>query len=112
MLLAELHTAGLFFYYADPGSGALLWQLLGSSFVGLLFYSRRLLRRIFSRSHKNLGGVGTRQKMQAAAQTEGVIVAAEVLSELSALLEDSEPAWYTEERRVNVRAALQRLLQY
>ena len=27
--------------YADPGSGALLWQLIGSFFIGLLFYFRR-----------------------------------------------------------------------
>lgn len=29
-------------YYADPGSGALLWQLIGSFFIGLLFYLRRI----------------------------------------------------------------------
>ncbi len=28
--------------YADPGSGALLWQLIGSFFIGLLFYVRRI----------------------------------------------------------------------
>ena len=28
-------------FYADPGSGALLWQLMGSFFIGLLFYFRR-----------------------------------------------------------------------
>lgn len=28
-------------FYADPGSGALLWQLIGSFFIGLLFYFRR-----------------------------------------------------------------------
>lgn len=29
------------YFYADPGSGALLWQLVGSFFIGLLFYVRR-----------------------------------------------------------------------
>ena len=28
--------------YADPGSGALLWQVLVAGFVGALFYLRRL----------------------------------------------------------------------
>ncbi len=28
-------------FYADPGSGELLWQLVGAFFVGLLFYLRR-----------------------------------------------------------------------
>jgi hypothetical protein len=27
--------------YADPGSGALLWQILAAGFVGALFYARR-----------------------------------------------------------------------
>ena len=29
--------------YADPGSGLLLWQLLGSFLIGLSFYFRRIL---------------------------------------------------------------------
>ena len=32
------------FIYADPGSGALLWQLVGSFFIGLVFYVRRFTR--------------------------------------------------------------------
>ena len=28
-------------FYADPGSGALLWQLVASFFIGLGFYVRR-----------------------------------------------------------------------
>ncbi len=28
--------------YADPGSGALIWQTLAAGFVGLLFYFRRI----------------------------------------------------------------------
>jgi hypothetical protein len=27
--------------YTDPGSGALIWQMLAAGFVGLLFYVRR-----------------------------------------------------------------------
>jgi hypothetical protein len=30
--------------YTDPGSGALIWQALAASFVGMMFYARRLLR--------------------------------------------------------------------
>lgn len=38
-----LKTANpLAMFYADPGSGALLWQLIGSFFIGLLFYFRRI----------------------------------------------------------------------
>lgn len=29
-------------FYADPGSGALLWQLIASFFIGLMFYIRRI----------------------------------------------------------------------
>ena len=35
----------LAFLYADPGSGALLWQLLIAAFVGALFYARLFIRR-------------------------------------------------------------------
>jgi hypothetical protein len=37
--------------YADPGSGLLLWQLLGSFLIGLSFYFRRIMeyiKRLFS----------------------------------------------------------------
>jgi hypothetical protein len=27
--------------YADPGTGALLWQMIAAGFVGLLFYFRK-----------------------------------------------------------------------
>jgi hypothetical protein len=30
--------------YTDPGTGAMLWQALAASFVGLMFYARRILR--------------------------------------------------------------------
>ncbi len=42
MTALQAHNLNLFaVYYADPGSGALLWQLIGSFFIGLLFYFRR-----------------------------------------------------------------------
>jgi hypothetical protein len=34
--------------YTDPGSGALIWQLLVASFVGILFYVRSFIRRIMA----------------------------------------------------------------
>jgi hypothetical protein len=30
------------FIYADPGSGALIWQLLVAAFIGSMFYFRRI----------------------------------------------------------------------
>ncbi|HSW49780.1 MAG TPA: hypothetical protein VLH09_06365 [Bryobacteraceae bacterium] len=32
--------------YADPGSGALLWQILVAGFVGFLFHVRGFLARV------------------------------------------------------------------
>jgi hypothetical protein len=29
--------------YTDPGSGAIIWQLLAAGFVGVLYYFRKLL---------------------------------------------------------------------
>jgi hypothetical protein len=29
--------------YSDPGSGAMLWQLTVSFFIGLMFYFRRIM---------------------------------------------------------------------
>lgn len=41
-MMIPIGTRNLFaMFYADPGSGALLWQLIGSFFIGLLFYFRR-----------------------------------------------------------------------
>ncbi len=37
-------------FYADPGSGALLWQLIGSFFIGFLFYVRRFTRWLTERT--------------------------------------------------------------
>lgn len=41
---SDIHSLG--FLYTDPGSGALVWQLLVASFVGGLFYIRSFIRRI------------------------------------------------------------------
>lgn len=35
--------------YADPGSGALLWQILAGGFVGIIFQARRISRWFRSR---------------------------------------------------------------
>jgi hypothetical protein len=36
----------LVFLYADPGSGMLIWQLITAAGLGLLFYSRTIVRKI------------------------------------------------------------------
>ncbi len=38
--------------YADPGSGALIYQLMSAAFVGGLFYARRIWRFVFRRERK------------------------------------------------------------
>jgi hypothetical protein len=35
--------------YTDPGSGALLWQMLVAAFVGVMFSLRRMAERFRSR---------------------------------------------------------------
>ena len=50
-------------FYADPGSGALLWQLIGSFFIGLLFYFRRFAAWISPRGdHKRSQDALSNQK--------------------------------------------------
>lgn len=39
----------LFLLYTDPGTGALLWQLLLASLIGGAFYARQLMRQIKGR---------------------------------------------------------------
>lgn len=39
--------------YTDPGAGLLLWQLLGSFFVGLLFYTKKIVKFIKGVLSKN-----------------------------------------------------------
>jgi len=42
-LILLLALPSLAHAYTDPGSGLLLWQLLGSFFVGLLFYFKHII---------------------------------------------------------------------
>jgi len=42
----QIDVHSLAFLYTDPGSGALIWQLLVASFVGGLFYIRSFIRKI------------------------------------------------------------------
>lgn len=39
--------------YTDPGSGALLWQVLMAGLAGLLFYARKITSRFRRRKDKN-----------------------------------------------------------
>lgn len=52
-LVLLLFLPSLAHAYSDPGSGLLLWQLLGSFFIGLLFYIRRIILFIKGLFHKN-----------------------------------------------------------
>jgi hypothetical protein len=45
--------------YTDPGSGALLWQLLLSAMLGATFYFRRILNWFTSRKNKKAPDVVT-----------------------------------------------------
>jgi hypothetical protein len=36
------------FAYVDPGGGAMVWQLLAATFLGALFYARKIALRIRS----------------------------------------------------------------
>jgi hypothetical protein len=40
ILLALPHIASA---YVDPGSGAMLWQILAATFLGMLFYIRKII---------------------------------------------------------------------
>ncbi len=44
-------------FYADPGAGALLLQLIIASFVGGLFYFRKFKDKILGRSPKKKASV-------------------------------------------------------
>jgi len=39
----------LLFLYTDPGSGALLWQLMLAAFIGIAFYARVFIRQVKTR---------------------------------------------------------------
>lgn len=48
-LLAGSSFRCLLFLYTDPGSGALVWQLVLASIIGGAFYTRLVIRRLKSR---------------------------------------------------------------
>jgi hypothetical protein len=66
---SDIHT--LAFLYTDPGSGALVWQLLVASFFGILFYLRAFIRRITEK----ISGRRSREEshQQAAVERDGSI---------------------------------------
>ena len=45
--------------YADPGSGALIWQLIVGALVGLAFYFRIFLRRAKDAVNRKFHGGST-----------------------------------------------------
>jgi hypothetical protein len=61
MFVTEIHPVELttlltrsfvgYFFYADPGSGTLVWQLLLAAFFGGMFYFRRLKDLVIHRKH-------------------------------------------------------------
>jgi hypothetical protein len=38
--------------YTDPGSGLMLWQILGAMFFGLMFYARKVVSCIWPGKRK------------------------------------------------------------
>lgn len=52
LLLADVKEAKA---YADPGTGAMIWQLLSAAFVGAMFYCRRFLTSIKRRRKPDQG---------------------------------------------------------
>ncbi len=48
--------------YADPGTGALLWQMLAAGFVGAMFYVRKFTKLFNRRPPKSQSGAETEQK--------------------------------------------------
>jgi hypothetical protein len=49
-VLLSVLWAGRAEAYVDPGTGALLWQLLLATFVGFFFYVRRFLGSVARRA--------------------------------------------------------------
>jgi hypothetical protein len=64
---SDIHN--LAFLYTDPGSGALVWQLLVASFVGGLFYIRSFIRRVSAMMSGRRSG--ERRDQQAAVDQPG-----------------------------------------
>jgi hypothetical protein len=63
-----LGTPGRASAYVDPGSGAMMWQMLAAACLGSMFYVRKVVRKLRSifanaSEHKSegLGEIATRQ---------------------------------------------------
>lgn len=58
LLPGPVHPWLALLFYADPGSGVLIWQLATAAALGLMFYARTFLRkiRLLRRSHAAKGG--------------------------------------------------------
>ncbi|MFB3778500.1 MAG: hypothetical protein ACE141_12860 [Bryobacteraceae bacterium] len=52
-LAAGLPLAMPAYGYTDPGSGLMLWQVLGAVFIGLMFHARRVVMRLWPRKRKD-----------------------------------------------------------
>jgi hypothetical protein len=39
--------------YTDPGSGLMLWQVLGAVFIGLMFHARRVVTYVWPGRRKD-----------------------------------------------------------
>jgi heme/copper-type cytochrome/quinol oxidase subunit 3 len=46
LLSGSVHPWVALLFYADPGSGMLIWQLATAAALGLMFYARTFLRKI------------------------------------------------------------------
>ncbi|HEU0185775.1 MAG TPA: hypothetical protein VFS27_10710 [Blastocatellia bacterium] len=66
---SDIHTLAIL--YTDPGSGALVWQLLVASFFGILFYLRAFIRRIAAMMSDRKSGPSGEEINQQAASREG-----------------------------------------
>lgn len=53
VILILILTVSPVLAYSDPGSGLLLLQLIGSVFVGILFYFNKIKQWIVSKVRKN-----------------------------------------------------------
>lgn len=55
LVLGPIQPQFAMLFYADPGSGILIWQLATAGALGLLFYARTIIRRIrlFTRARES-----------------------------------------------------------
>jgi len=64
LMIVLASTARPAYAYVDPGTGLLLFQVVGSTFAGIMFLLRKHLRQFFGRfsrhSTREAGDVGDR----------------------------------------------------